>query len=62
MNWVTDLKLAAVLADDYALTHKKSGFSDKPYPVKSYWSVYNGLKPKTKTKAGNGQNVASIKV
>ena len=24
---VTDLKSAAMLADDYALTHKKSGFS-----------------------------------
>ncbi len=42
---VADLKLRAVLADDYALAHKKSGFSLKPYPVQSHWSGQNGRKP-----------------
>ncbi len=38
-----DLKSAAVLADGYALTHKKSDFShNKSYPVKSQWSGHNG--------------------
>ncbi len=46
---VTDLKSAAVLDDDYALTHKKSGFShNKPFPVKRHWSGQNGGKPQAK--------------
>ncbi len=45
---VTDLKSAAMLADDNALTHKKCGFSHKPYPVKSHWSGHSGGKPQGK--------------
>ena len=42
---VTDLKSAAVLADDYALTHKKSGFiHNKSYSVKSHWLGHSGSK------------------
>ncbi len=58
---VADLKLAAVLADDYALTHKKSGFShNKSYPVKSHWSGHNGVKPQTEL--SNDENGSSPKV
>ncbi len=47
---VTDLNAAAVLSDNYALTHKKSGFThNKSYPVKSHWSGHSGVKPQTKT-------------
>ncbi len=43
---VTDLKSAAVLADDYALTHKKNGFThDKLYPDKPHRSNRGGRKP-----------------
>ncbi len=34
-----------ILADDFALTHKKSGFIYKRYAVKSNWSGRNGGKP-----------------
>ncbi len=44
----TDLKSATVLANDYALTHKKSGFSHKSYPVKLHWSGHNGSEPQAK--------------
>ena len=61
---VTDLKAAAVLADDYALTHKKSGFThNKSYPVRSHWSGHNG-KPQTKPSnedKGSSPKVASDK-
>ncbi len=51
---LTHLKSAAVLADDYALTHKKSGFShNKSYPVKSYWSSHSGVKHQPKTSNEN---------
>ncbi len=49
---VTDLKAAAVLADDYAVTHtkkKKRGFTHKSYPVKSHWSGHSDVNPQTKT-------------
>ncbi len=46
---VLHLHSTAVLDDDYALTHKRSGgFSHNPYPVKSHWSDHNGGKPKGK--------------
>ena len=38
---VVDLKTAAVMADDYALTHRKqekNGFSHKAFTVKKQWS------------------------
>ena len=58
---VADLKSADVLADDDALTHKKSGFSpNKPYLVKSHWSGHNGVKPQTKL--SNDEKVSSAKV
>ena len=59
---VTDLKAAAVLADDYALTHKKSGFThNKSYPVKSHWSGHSGVKPQT-NKPSNEDKGSSPKV
>ncbi len=45
---VTEPKSAAVMDDAYALTHKKSGFSQEPYPVNSHWSGHNGSKPQCK--------------
>ncbi len=41
---VADLKTAAVLAADYALTNEKIGSSHKPYPVKKHWSGHNSGK------------------
>ncbi len=46
---VADLKSVALLADDYALKHKKGGFShNKSYPVKSHWTSHNGGKLQSK--------------
>ncbi len=62
---VTDLESAAVPADDYALTHKKSVFSHKPYLVKSHWSGQNGGKPQGKPNnddKGSSQKVANNKL
>ncbi len=57
---VADFKPAAMLADEYALTHKKSGFSHKLYPVKSHWSDHNGSKPQIKP--SNDEKGSSPKV
>ena len=57
---VKDLKSAAVLADDYALTHKKGGFSDnKSYSVRSHWSCHNG---KPQTEPSNEDKGSSLQV
>ncbi len=56
----TDLKAAAVMADDYTPTHKKSDFNHKACPLKSHWSGQNGGKPQGK--AGNDEKGSSQKV
>ena len=51
----------AVLFDDYALTHKKSAFSHKPYPAKYHWSGHNDAKLQSKSShddKGSSQKVA----
>ncbi len=53
-----------MLADDYALTHKKSGVSHKSYPVKLHWSGHNGSKPQARPsneEKGSSQKVANDK-
>ncbi len=51
---VSDLKSTAVLADDYALAHKKSGFSHKPYLVKYHWWGHKKVNPRGKRGIGRG--------
>ncbi len=55
-----DLKSAAVLAEVYALTHKKSILSHKLYRAKSHWSGPIG--GKLQAKSSNDEKESSPKV